>query len=165
MEPGRFHTHEEGRVANRVRVTGIGGGFFKARDPLALAAWYHEQLGVEVAPGQTHAIFSAGPEGRDGTGAPLESVWSAFPADTTYFGAGPAGWMVNYRVADLDAMLEQLRAAGGWVSEQVEASDFGRFAWAADPEGTRFELWEPPPAGMPRGPESQAGDTSSITSV
>ena len=91
MEPGRFHTHEEGRVANRVRVTGIGGVFFKARDPLALAAWYHEQLGVEVAPGQTHAIFSAGPEGRDGTGAPLESVWSAFPADTTYFGAGPAG--------------------------------------------------------------------------
>lgn len=52
--------------------------------------------------------------------------------------------MVNYRVADLDAMLAQLRAAGGWVSERVDSSDFGRFGWAADPEGTRFELWEPP---------------------
>lgn len=146
-------------MTDRVRVTGIGGVFFKARDPVALAAWYREQLGVEVAAGQTHAVVAAGPEGRDGADAPCETIWAVFPTDTTYFGDGPAGWMVNYRVADLDAMLRQLRAAGGWVSERVEASAFGRFGWAADPEGTRFELWEPPFGEGARGPDAGAGES------
>jgi len=64
-------------------------------------------------------------------------------------GAGPAGWMINYRVADLDAMLAQLRAAGVWVADEVQESEYGRFGWAADPEGTRFELWQPPAAAPP----------------
>ena len=131
-------------MTDRARVTGIGGVFFKARDPKALAAWYRENLGVDIPDGQTYGVFSVGPDGRDGTGVPLETAWSVFPADTKYFGGGSAGWMVNYRVADIDAMVSQLRAAGGWVSEKIEESDFGRFAWATDPEGTRFELWEPP---------------------
>jgi predicted enzyme related to lactoylglutathione lyase len=113
--------------------------FFKARDPVALAAWYREQLGIEVQDGGTYGMLPAG-----AAGAQSDAVWSVFPADTKYFGEGPAGWMVNYRVADLDAMLQQLRDAGAWVSEKVDESDFGRFGWAADPEGTRFELWEPP---------------------
>ena len=135
----------------RARVTGIGGVFFRARDPVALAAWYREHLGVPVEAGGTHALFGAGPDGRDAAGAPLTTVWSAFPADTAYFGAGSAGWMVNYRVADLDAMLAQLRTAGVWVADEVQDGEFGRFGWAADPEGTRFELWEPPrePPGEP----------------
>jgi predicted enzyme related to lactoylglutathione lyase len=116
--------------------------FFKARDPVALAAWYREHLGIDVAAGQTYGVVMPQPE--DGADGPRESVWSAFPADTKYFGPGTAGWMVNYRVADLDAMLAQLRAAGAWVADKVEESDFGRFGWAADPEGTRFELWEAP---------------------
>lgn len=128
----------------RAHVTGIGGVFFKARDPAALAAWYREHLGVPVEAGGAHAMFGAGPDGRDAAGAQLLTVWSAFPADTAYFGAGPAGWMVNYRVADLDAMLAQLRAAGVWVADAVQEESYGRFGWAADPEGTRFELWEPP---------------------
>ena len=139
-----------------VRVAGIGGVFFKARDPAALAAWYRDQLGVPVMPEGTHAVFAAGPDGRDATGAPLAVVWSAFPAGTAYCGPGPAGWMVNYRVADLDAMLAQLRAAGVWVAEQVEESEFGRFGWAADPEGTRFELWQPPPGGPPASSDAPA---------
>jgi predicted enzyme related to lactoylglutathione lyase len=69
-----------------------------------------------------------------------QTVWSIFPADTTYFD-GPL--MVNYRVRDLDAMLAQLRAAGVEVSEQVQDSEFGRFGWATDPDGNRLELWEP----------------------
>ncbi|AHG92634.1 Glyoxalase-like domain protein (plasmid) [Gemmatirosa kalamazoonensis] len=132
-------------MTDRIRVSGIGGVFFKARDPVALAAWYREHLGVEVGAGQTHAVFEAGPDGRDASGAQVQTVWSAFPADTTYFGTGTAGWMINYRVANLDAMLEQLRAAGGWVSEKIEDAGYGRFGWAADPEGNRFELWEPAP--------------------
>ena len=139
-------------MSDRGRVTGIGGVFFKARDPAALAAWYREQLGIEVGGGETHAVFAAGPDGRDASGAQVETAWSAFPADTTYFGSGPAGWMINYRVTNLDAMLERLRAAGGWVSEKVESSEFGRFSWAADPEGTRFELWEPRPIAPEAGP-------------
>ena len=132
----------------RARVDGIGGVFFKARDPVALAAWYREHLGVPVAPGGTHALVAA-PDAGDAAGPPASTVWSPFPADTAYFGAGPAGWMINYRVPDLDAMLAQLRAAGVWVADEVQESEYGRFGWAADPEGTRFELWQPPAAAPP----------------
>ena len=76
-------------------------------------------------------------------GAGEMTVWSTFPADTAKFGPGPATFMVNYRVKNLDAMLAQLRAAGATVEEKVEDYDFGRFGWASDPEGNRFELWEP----------------------
>jgi predicted enzyme related to lactoylglutathione lyase len=117
-------------------VLGIGGIFFKARDPKALAAWYRQHLGVPVEPGQTHAAFAAAAAGEP-------AVWSAFPADTSYFGSGPAPFMVNYRVRNLDVMLAQLRAAGAQVEDRVEEYDYGRFGWAADPEGNRFELWEP----------------------
>ena len=116
------------------RVLGIGGVFFKARDPQALAAWYRDHLGVPIEPSQTYGTFT--------TGAPGEAtVWSAFPADTAYF--APAPFMINYRVRDLDAMLVQLRAAGAQVEERIEEHDYGRFGWAIDPEGNRIELWQP----------------------
>lgn len=121
------------------RVTGIGGVFFRARDPEALAAWYREHLGIPVEEGQTYGAFSS-----SGAGEP--TVWSAFPADTDYFGPGSAELMVNYRVRDLDAMLDQLRDAGVEVDDRVEDHEYGRFGWATDPEGNRFELWEPPAA-------------------
>jgi predicted enzyme related to lactoylglutathione lyase len=118
------------------RVLGLGGVFFKARDPEALAAWYAKHLGVPAEPGQTHGVFSAG-------GAGEQTVWSAFPTNTNYFGPGNSLLMLNYRVRNLDAMLAQLRAAGVQVEDRVEEYDYGRFGWAADPEGNRFELWEP----------------------
>jgi predicted enzyme related to lactoylglutathione lyase len=117
------------------RVLGIGGVFFKARDPKALAAWYREHLGIPVEAGQTYASLSAA--------ASDVTVWSAFPADTTYFAPSQAPFMFNYRVRDLDAMLAQLRAAGAQVEDRIEDYDYGRFGWASDPEGNRFELWEP----------------------
>ena len=140
----------------RVRVAGIGGVFFKARDPVALAAWYREHLGVPVAPDGMHALLAGDPGGGDAAGAPPSTVWSTFPADTAYFGPGPAGWMINYRVPDLDAMLAHLRAAGAWVADEVQDGEYGRFGWAADPEGTRFELWQPPP-DVPAGCSGAAG--------
>jgi predicted enzyme related to lactoylglutathione lyase len=124
------------------RVLGIGGIFFKARDPKALAEWYRHHLGVPVEPGQTFGAFASAAAGE-------AAVWSVFPADTSYFGSGPSPLMVNYRVGNLDAMLKQLRAAGAQVDERVEEYDYGRFGWATDPEGNRFELWEP------RGPAGQ----------
>jgi predicted enzyme related to lactoylglutathione lyase len=118
------------------RILGIGGVFFKARDPRALDDWYHQHLGVPVDPGQTYGAFASAVAGE-------QAVWSTFPLDTIYFGSGPAPFMVNYRVRNLDAMLAQLRAAGAQVDEKVEDYDYGRFGWATDPEGNRFELWEP----------------------
>ena len=118
------------------RVLGIGGVFFKARDPVALATWYRQHLGVPVEDGKPYGnITSAGPG--------EVTVWSTFPTDTTYF--GPNSWhlMLNYRVRNLDAMLAQLRAAGAKVEETVQDEPYGRFGWATDPEGNRFELWEP----------------------
>jgi catechol 2,3-dioxygenase-like lactoylglutathione lyase family enzyme len=115
------------------RVEGVGGVFFRARDPDALVAWYRDMLGVEPATDFTGQVFQDGP-----------TVWALFPADTGYFGRPDQQLMVNYRVHDLEAMLAQLRAAGVPVDDQVHESEFGRFAWAADPEGNRFELWEPP---------------------
>jgi len=121
------------------RITGIGGVFFRARDPTALAAWYREHLGVPVEEGQLYATLSS-------AGAGEMTVWSTFPADTGYFGEGTQSAMVNYRVEDLDAMLAQLRAAGAQVDPTIQEEVYGRFGWARDPEGNRFELWEPPPA-------------------
>lgn len=116
------------------RVTGIGGVFFRARDPDALRHWYAEHLGIDV---------------QDYGGASFEGgqmVWSIFASDTDYFGPSGQQSMVNYRVSDLDAMLAQLREAGASVEDKVEESEFGRFGWATDPEGNRFELWQPPGA-------------------
>src|SRR5262245_42318288 len=124
------------------QVLGIGGVFFKARDPKKLAAWYRETLGVPVEMGGTYAaLFS-----RE---AAEPTVWSAFSADTDYFGSADQQAMINYRVRDLDAMLAQLRAAGVPVLDRIDDSEFGRFGWATDPEGNRFELWQPQAGGTP----------------
>ena len=114
-------------------MTGIGGLFFRARDPKALARWYAEHLGIDSGlEGETVWQQEHGP-----------TVWAPFEADTDYFGRREQGTMVNFRVRDLDAMLEQLRAAGADVDDRVEDHEFGRFGWASDPEGNRFELWQP----------------------
>jgi predicted enzyme related to lactoylglutathione lyase len=116
------------------RAQGIGGVFFRSADPAALAAWYAEHLGLEVEE-WGGSVLSA--DAGDVT------VWSPFPADTGYWPAAQQA-MVNYRVRDLDALLAQLRAAGVEVDERVEETENGRFAWAVDLEGNRFELWQPP---------------------
>ena len=77
-------------------------------------------------------------------GKPGGTAWSIFPGDTKYFDPSHAGFMVNYRVDDLDALLEALRAEGVWIDPKSEDYDYGRFAWIMDPDGNRIELWEPP---------------------
>jgi predicted enzyme related to lactoylglutathione lyase len=121
------------------RVQGVGGVFFRALDPEALGRWYAEHLGVEIDPSYGGTSFRWHEGGS--------TVWAPFPMDTDYFGPSGQAWMVNFRVADLDAMLAQLRKAGVPVDDEVEVSEFGRFGWATDPEGNRFELWQPPPGG------------------
>jgi predicted enzyme related to lactoylglutathione lyase len=116
--------------AARAHVTGIGGVFFRARDPAALVARYEQHLGVPVVDG--YVVFA---ESRD-------THWVPFPQDTDYWPVGKHV-MVNFTVDDLDAMLGQLRAVGVEVDSRIEEHEFGRFGWALDPEGNRFELWEP----------------------
>jgi len=117
-------------------VTGIGGFFFRARDPQALSAWYAAQLGVGAGP---HGVWAtqAGP-----------SVFAPFPADSAYFPADRQ-WMLNLRVDDLDGLCAALRAAGIAVTTQAEwdMPGVGRFARLQDPEGNPIELWQPDPAG------------------
>jgi predicted enzyme related to lactoylglutathione lyase len=117
------------------RVLGIGGVFFKARDPEALTEWYARHLGVPFDAGQTYGTFTAA--------AGDQTVWSLFPQDTKYFAPSTASHMVNFRVRNLSAMLQQLRDAGAEVDDHVEEYDYGNFGWVMDPEGNRIELWEP----------------------
>ena len=117
------------------RVQGIGGVFFRARDPQALARWYEQHLGIEIEEWGGSVIVA---EAGDVT------VWSPFSEDTEYFGSSGQQLMVNYRVRDLDAMLEQLRSAGADVVDERHEDENGRFGWAIDPEGNRIELWQPP---------------------
>ncbi len=124
-----------------IRVVGIGGIFFKARDPEALREWYRAHLGLEIGTwgGVSFDGAPSSPAGRQ-TG----TAWSIFPADTGYFDPGSAPFMINYRVEDLDEALAALRAGGCDVDSRTDASEFGRFGWVMDPEGNRIELWEPP---------------------
>jgi predicted enzyme related to lactoylglutathione lyase len=115
------------------RVTGIGGVFLRGRDFDALRAWYAASLGIAV---EEWGGFGFQAESGDTT------VWSIFAGDADYWPQAQQV-MVNYRVRDLDAMLAQLRAAGVEVDERIEELEFGRFGWAVDPEGNRFELWQP----------------------
>lgn len=120
------------------RVTGFGGIFFKARDPKALAAWYREHLGLNVDD-WGGAVFQWADDSPTGT-----TVWSPFKHDTEYFAPGTASFMMNFRVADLHALLAALRAEGCEVMDAVEESEYGKFGWVLDPEGNKLELWEPP---------------------
>jgi len=119
-------------------VTGIGGVFFKSKDPAALKSWYAAHLGIK--PEEYGAVFEWGGESSEKG----MTVWSPFPSESQHFEPTNAPYMINYRVRDLDAMLAQLRAAGVWVDEKTDDGAFGKFGWARDCDGNRFELWQPP---------------------
>jgi predicted enzyme related to lactoylglutathione lyase len=124
------------------KVTGIGGMFFKADDPGKQYEWYAKHLGIVSAPDGSGAIFpwrQADDPKKEGM-----TVWSIFPRQSPYFGPGENPFMMNFRVDDLDALLEELAAAGVEIDPKRENFDYGKFAWIVDPEGNRIELWEPP---------------------
>ena len=124
------------------RVTGIGGIFFKAKDPVALRAWYQKHLGIEVQDWGGAAFTWTDEAGKPTTGS---TIWSISATDNDYFGPSKSSFMINYRVADLAALLEVLRQEGCDVIDKTVSSEFGKFGWVIDPEGTKVELWEPPP--------------------
>jgi len=134
------------------RVTGIGGIFFKAQDQARSLEWYRDKLGIDSA--EWGGFGFTWREGAD----PNEvgyTVWSPFKADTDYFAPSSQPFMVNYRVDDLPALLEQLRASGVEVVGEMVEEENGKFAWVLDPDGIKVELWEPvPSAEDPYLPES-----------
>lgn len=117
------------------KVTGIGGFFFRARDPGALAKWYADNLGVALVPTDYDQ-----PVWKTEAGI---TVFAPFAHDTDYFGDMKNQWMINFRVRDLDAMAAQLRAAGAEVEIDPETYPNGRFARLSDPEGNPIQLWQP----------------------
>jgi len=117
------------------RVTGIGGIFFRSKDPEALAQWYKNHVGVDPVPADYNVqpwMQQAGP-----------TAFAPFALDSGYFGNPQQQWMINFRVSDLNAMVKQLREAAIEVSVDPENYPNGRFARLHDPEGNPIELWEP----------------------
>ena len=124
------------------RVTGIGGIFFQARDPAALRAWYRTHLGIDVQAWGGTAFNWSDAEGRPCGGS---TIWSVGAMQDDGDGPARAPFMINYRVDDLAALLQALRAEGCEVLTQTDDGEFGRFGWVIDPEGNKVELWQPPP--------------------
>jgi catechol 2,3-dioxygenase-like lactoylglutathione lyase family enzyme len=120
-------------------ITGIGGIFFKAKDPKALAAWYRDVLGMPLE------SWGGAMLRYDAPNHPPVVTWNAFSASTTYFAPSSSDFMINYAVDDMQAFLSRLKAKGVAVLK-TEDDPNGRFAWILDPEGNKIELWEPKPA-------------------
>jgi glyoxylase I family protein len=127
-------THELGALEME-KVTGIGGFFFRAKDPKALGRWYQQNLGISLTPTSSEGSVwqqEAGP-----------TSFTPFPETSKYFGNPDKVWMLNFRVRDLDKMAAQLRTAGIEVKVDPQSYPYGRFARLQDPEGNPIELWQP----------------------
>jgi len=130
------------------RVTGVGGFFFKAENPAKLADWYRAHLGIAlVAAGKgEHApqFYSFRWREKDHPDTIGATAFSIFPVTTKHFEPSTASFMMNFRVANLEQLLAQLKQEGVKVDDKIEGDESnGKFGWAMDPEGNRIELWEP----------------------
>lgn len=123
------------------RVTGFGGIFFKCENPETLKSWYHKHLGIEPDKDGYISFQWREKEDPDTVGF---TAWGPFEKDTKYFDPSTKPFMFNFRVADLHALLDELRDEGLEVDDKVEDHEYGKFGWVMDPEGNRVELWEPP---------------------
>jgi predicted enzyme related to lactoylglutathione lyase len=137
----RGEMSHEMRGGRMKRVTGIGGIFFKANDPVALRAWYQKHLGIDVQEWGGTAFRWTDADGKPIGGT---TIWTVAQASGDNFAPGTASFMVNYRVADLHALIGALRKEGCKVLDKVDESEYGKFGWVIDPEGNKVELWEPP---------------------
>jgi predicted enzyme related to lactoylglutathione lyase len=119
------------------RVTGLGGFFFKTKNPNKIKEWYKTHLGLNTD--QYGCTFYW----KDAEGKDCSTQWSPFAEDTTYFQPSEKSFMMNYRVENLKELLEALKKEGVTIVGTVEEYDYGKFGWILDPEGNKIELWEP----------------------
>ena len=121
------------------RVTGIGGIFFKCKNPDQIRDWYSKVLGINSDEYGTRFVWrDINDKNKKGS-----TVWSPFPDNTEYFDPGGKDFMINYRVENLKELIVQLRKEGVEILGSVVEYDYGKFAWIRDPEGNKIELWEP----------------------
>src|SRR5664279_4072529 len=121
------------------KVTGIGGIFFKCKDPKKMTEWYQNHLGLNTNPyGATFEWY----EGADST-KKGQTQWSPFAENTKYFEPSTKDFMINYRVENLESLVEELRKENVTIVDKIEPSDYGKFVHILDNEGNKIELWEP----------------------
>jgi predicted enzyme related to lactoylglutathione lyase len=121
------------------KVTGIGGIFFKCKDPKKMKEWYKTHLGLHTNDyGATFDWREDEDQAKKGS-----TTWNPFPETTKYFEPSTKDFMINYRVADLEALVEQLKSEGVTITDTIETSDYGKFVHIIDAEGNKVELWEP----------------------
>lgn len=120
------------------KVIGIGGIFFKCEDPQRMKDWYAQQLGLPLTEfGTLFKWRHAEDPSKEGT-----TVWSPFDKDTTYFEPSKKDFMINYRVEQLEELVEQLKSAGVTIVDEIAVYEYGKFVHILDPEGNSIELWE-----------------------
>jgi predicted enzyme related to lactoylglutathione lyase len=118
-------------------VTGLGGIFVKSKDPKALAAWYHDVLGMTLQP------WGGAMLRYDAPLHPPVIAWTALPGKTKYMAPSTREFMLDFGVDDMDAMIARLSAKGVTILKRDDSDPSGRFAWILDPDGTKIELWQP----------------------
>lgn len=121
------------------RVTGIGGLFFKCQDVEKMKSWYDRHLGI---PAEKYGATFEWRLSEDPTRVAY-TAWSTFPQDTKYFAPSEKPFMFNYRVENLEKLMELLREEGVEIVGEMQVYDYGKFGWIMDPEGNKIELWEP----------------------
>ncbi len=121
------------------KVTGIGGIFFKCKDPKKVTEWYHKHLGLNTNPyGATFEWYEEPQSAKK-----AQTQWSPFAETTKYFDPSTKDFMINYRVDNLEALVEVLKSEGVTIVDKMETYDYGKFIHILDPEGNKIELWEP----------------------
>lgn len=121
------------------KVTGIGGIFFKCKDPKGMKDWYQQNLGLNTNDyGATFEWYADQNSTKKAT-----TQWSTFDENTKYFAPSEKEFMINYRVDNLEALVAELKKAGVNVVDSIETYDYGKFVHIMDPEGNKIELWEP----------------------
>lgn len=121
------------------KVTGIGGIFFKSENPERARKWYADNLGLVT--NEYGSLF----ESRDANNPEKKNYlqWSPFNSDTKYFSPSEKEFMINYRVENLKALVEELKKSGVTICDEIEEFDYGKFVHIMDPDGNKIELWEP----------------------
>ena len=120
------------------KVTGIGGVFYKVKDPESHKTWYKDNLGIDSDQYGGKFIWR---DDEDSSKRCL-TAWSPFPSDTKYFDPSQQSFMINYRVENLDQLIGELKKAGVEMAGEIEDTEYGKFAWIIDPDGYKVELWE-----------------------
>ena len=121
------------------KVTGIGGIFFKCKDPEKIKKWYSENLGLDT--NEYGAMFES--RNKENPEKINYLQWSDFKEDTEYMNPSTKDFMINYRIENMEALVEELKAAGVEICDEIATYDYGKFVHIMDPEGNKIELWEP----------------------